>query len=291
MASQTQLGFIDIDIQHSERDGKSNTNTVPARDNVAGEEEGIHSEGDVVISESDDEWYQNIEDDENEGDSESNLDYANEEERNDGSESDQLDESYDQIVNVNSNEEIYIDRVMRGKIFERAADGRVQLEKGLLFLDVNEFREALQDYTIHEGFEIQRIKNEKTRVTARCVINGCTWRIHVSPTSDGVSYKIKTYNPDHNCIRTTRNSNANSTWIAKRLQSKLVADPEMSYCSMKAELLEKYGLEPANNMQLYRARIRVKEETKGTMQNPMTSYQLGLSLQGSQILEVWLRWR
>ncbi|WOL16958.1 hypothetical protein Cni_G25746 [Canna indica] len=263
MASQTQLGFIDIDIQHSERDGKSNTNTVPARDNVAGEEEGIHSEGDVVISESDDEWYQNIEDDENEGDSESNLDYADEEERNDGSESDQLDESYDQIVNVNSNEEIYIDRVMRGKIFERAADGRVQLENGLLFLDVNEFREALQDYTIQEGFEIQRIKNEKARVTARCAINGCTWRIHASPTPDGVSYKIKTYNPDHNCIRTIRNSNANSTWIAKRLQSKLVADPEMSYCSMKAELLEKYGLEPANNMQLYRARRRVKEENQG----------------------------
>ncbi|WOL17335.1 hypothetical protein Cni_G26126 [Canna indica] len=254
----------------SERDDKSNTNTVPARDNVAGEEEGIHSEGDVVVSELDDEWYQNVEDDENEGDSESNLDYVDEEERNDGSESDQLDESYDQIVNVNSNDEIYIDRVMRGKTFERAArlpvldvNGRVQLEKGLPFLDVNEFREALQDYTIQEGFEIQRIKNEKARVTARCAINGCTWRIHASPTSDGVTYKIKTYNPDHNCIRTTRNYNANSTWIAKRLQSKLVADPEMSYCIMKAELQEKYSLEPANNMQLYRTRRRVKEENQG----------------------------
>ncbi|WOL19958.1 hypothetical protein Cni_G28760 [Canna indica] len=37
----------------------------------------------------------------------------------------------------------------------------------------------------------------------------------------------------------------------------------MSYCSMKAELLEKYGLEPTNNMQLYCARRKVKEENQG----------------------------
>ncbi|WOL13317.1 hypothetical protein Cni_G22087 [Canna indica] len=125
---------------------------------------------------------------------------------------------------------------MRGKAFERAVDGKVQLEKGLLSLDVNGFREGklfrtIQYYNkIQEGFEIQRIKNEKARVTARCAIDGCTWRIHASPAPDGVTYKIKTYNPYHNCIRTTRNSNASSTWIAKKLQSKLVADPEMSYC-------------------------------------------------------------
>ncbi|WOK97555.1 hypothetical protein Cni_G06263 [Canna indica] len=269
--------------------------TLAPTNNVASEEEGVHSEGDVVISESDNEWYQNVEHDENEGDSESDLDYVDEEEMHDGSESDELDESYDGIVNVNSNEdrqEIYIDRVMRGKTFESVADGRVQLEKGLLFLDVNEFREALEDYTIQEGFEIQRIKNKKARVTARCAIDGCTWCIHASPTPDGVTYKIKTYNPDHNCIRTTRNSNASSTWIAKKLQSKLVADPEMSYCSMKAELLEKYGLESTNNMQLYRTRRNVKEENQG---NHAKSYDKlpawAKGLQGSQILEVWLRWR
>ncbi|WOL13316.1 hypothetical protein Cni_G22086 [Canna indica] len=57
--------------------------------NAASEEEGVHSEGDAVISESD-EWYQNVEHDENEGDSESDLDYVDEEERHDGSESDEM---------------------------------------------------------------------------------------------------------------------------------------------------------------------------------------------------------
>ena len=59
---------------------------------------------------------------------------------------------------------------------------------------------------------------------------------------------------------TTLNSNATSTWIVKKLQSKLVADPDMSYSSMKDELLEKFRLELSNQMQLYRVRRKVKEE-------------------------------
>ncbi|WOL13672.1 hypothetical protein Cni_G22445 [Canna indica] len=180
MASQTQLGFIDIDIQHSERDGKSNTNTVPTRDNVAGEEEGVHSEGMLSL----------------------------------------------------------VNQMMNGKLFRT-----IQYRKGLKF----------------RGLRMRRLELQ----LGVLLIYGCTWHIHASPTPDGVTYKIKTYNLDHNCIRTTRNSNASSTWIAKSLQSKLVADPEMSYCRMKAELLKKYGLEPTNNMQLYRARRRVKEENQG----------------------------
>ena len=82
---------------------------------------------------------------------------------------------------------------------------------------MNEFREALKDFIIQEGFEVLRVENEKARVTTKCAAEGCTWRIHACPTPDGVTYKIKTYNPEHNCIRTTLNSNATSTWIAKKL--------------------------------------------------------------------------
>ncbi|XP_057452869.1 uncharacterized protein LOC130744726 [Lotus japonicus] len=123
--------------------------------------------------------------------------------------------------------------------------------------------EPEQDFSIQEGFEIKRIKNDKTRVTAKCAADGCSWRIHASPTPDGKTYKIKTYNLLHSCIRTSKNSNATSTWIANKLESKLKADPNMSYASMKQELLDNYGIEPSNVAQLYRARKRVRQDSKG----------------------------
>ena len=42
------------------------------------------------------------------------------------------------------------------------------LEKGLLFRDIHHFRKVLKNFIIQEGFEILRLKNEKSRVTAIC---------------------------------------------------------------------------------------------------------------------------
>ncbi|KAG5100045.1 hypothetical protein JHK82_045097 [Glycine max] len=54
-----------------------------------------------------------------------------------------------------------------------------------------------------------------------------------------------------------KNSDANSTWIAKKLASLLVVDPHISYPTMRQVLLEKYGIMPSNDMQLYRAKRKV----------------------------------
>ncbi|KAG4996749.1 hypothetical protein JHK84_027787 [Glycine max] len=47
-----------------------------------------------------------------------------------------------------------------------------------------------------------------------------------------------------------KSSDANSTWIAKKLTSLLVADPHINYPTMRQVLLEKYGIVPSNDMQL-----------------------------------------
>ena len=152
---------------------------------------------------------------------------------------------------------------MKGELFVHESNGKVKLEVGLLFGDVNEFRAALRDFIIQEGFEIKRIKNEKSRVTAKCASDGCCWRIHASPTPDGKTYKIKTYNPLHSCIRITKNSNVTSTWIATKLDGKLKAEPNMSYASMRQDLLDNYGVEPTYVTKLYRARQKARQDSKG----------------------------
>ena len=72
----------------------------------------------------------------------------------------------------------------------------------MVFTNVNEFREALRDFAIQEGFELVRVKNDKIRVTAHCASDGCPWRIYAAITLDEITFRIKTF-----------------TWIARKLRA------------------------------------------------------------------------
>lgn len=97
--------------------------------------------------------------------------------------------------------EDYVDgtRGMHGKPYVMDDNIDTKLEAGMVFVDVKAFREALQQFVVEGGFDIIRLKNEKSRVTAICAAKGCTWRIHASPTPDGKTYIIKTYESTHMC--------------------------------------------------------------------------------------------
>ncbi|KAF8393878.1 hypothetical protein HHK36_020076 [Tetracentron sinense] len=126
--------------------------------------------------------------------------------------------------------------------------------------DIN--REALRDYITEEGFEIVRDKNEKARVTAHCLGEGCLWRIHASPLPDGVTYKIKTFQSEHTCVRATKNTNATSVWIAKKLVKRLRANLTMKIDGIRSEIRETYEIE-TSKWQLYRARVKARDEIEG----------------------------
>ncbi|KAL0346023.1 UNVERIFIED_CONTAM: hypothetical protein Sradi_4433600 [Sesamum radiatum] len=69
---------------------------------------------------------------------------------------------------------------------------KIKLEKGMVFTNVDMFREVLKEYVIREGFQVKRIKNEKSRVTTVFAAEGCSWRVHASPLPDGETFMIKT---------------------------------------------------------------------------------------------------
>ncbi|KAA8519515.1 hypothetical protein F0562_013771 [Nyssa sinensis] len=110
-----------------------------------------------------------------------------------------------------------IHKAMKCKTFQFKEWEKIQVQAGMVFDNVDKFREALKDYVIQEGFQIIRDKNEKSRFTAHYGERGCKWRIHATPMIDGITYKIKKYCKDHSCIRNPRNVEANSSWIAKKL--------------------------------------------------------------------------
>ncbi|KAG5060150.1 hypothetical protein JHK87_001179 [Glycine soja] len=67
----------------------------------------------------------------------------------------------------------------------------------------------------------------------------------------------------HGIIQIMHLGNPIEAWISKKLESILVADPNISYSTMKQVLLDKHGLEPSNLMQLYREKTKVHETTRG----------------------------
>lgn len=119
-----------------------------------------------------------------------------------------------------------------GVEFHVGEQGKIKLAKGLLFENVDKFREALRDYTIQEGCTIVRLKNEKSRVTCECGALDWNWRVHASPLPDGVTYMIKSYNREHTCLSGSKSVEANSTWIAKKLDASLRANPKMTLDAM-----------------------------------------------------------
>ncbi|KAK3184792.1 hypothetical protein Dsin_032078 [Dipteronia sinensis] len=80
----------------------------------------------------------------------------------------------------------------RGKPYKKAEGGRVVLEVGQLFNNLQHFRQVLRDFMVQEGFKLKRIKNDKERYTAECAYEGCSWRIHSSPVNDKTTFMIKT---------------------------------------------------------------------------------------------------
>nr|XP_027101234.1 uncharacterized protein LOC113720767 [Coffea arabica] len=151
---------------------------------------------------------------------------------------------------------------LRGKMWTYNRKEDIEFKKGQLFTNVDAFRAALKDFVIQKGFPLQRLKNEKSRCTAKCGIDGCKWRIHASPLADSVTYMIKSYTPEHTCVMDSKNREATSDWMAKKLVAVMRDHPDISRKGIEAEML-KYGVHPSKQ-QVYRAREKAREEIEGT---------------------------
>ncbi|KAK4391754.1 hypothetical protein Sango_1953200 [Sesamum angolense] len=106
-----------------------------------------------------------------------------------------------------------------------------------------------------------RMRNEKTRVTGHCSVKDCPWRIHASPLADGVTFQIKTYVPNHTCVRSDATKEASVEWIAGKIENVLRENPGMKPRGIKNEL-KKYGVNP-QYMQIYRARKKAMGSIEG----------------------------
>ncbi|KAL5738252.1 hypothetical protein ACOSP7_031013 [Xanthoceras sorbifolium] len=151
-------------------------------------------------------------------------------------------------------------RRTRGKPFNQAPDGKVELEVGQLFHSLQHFRQVLRDFVVQEGFELKRIKNARERFTAKCGVAGCSWRIHASRVDSRSTFMIKTLTNRHCCMKVHKNQEANAVWVARRFKALIEENPEISIQFLGKEIHRIYGL-TLPKYTLYRAKNRVLNVT------------------------------
>lgn len=64
------------------------------------------------------------------------------------------------------------------------------LEVCMKFPNVQVFRDALIDWVVRNEYQLDFLKNERERVTAKCMAEGCKWRIHASQVKKGPLFQV-----------------------------------------------------------------------------------------------------
>ncbi|KAK4395264.1 hypothetical protein Sango_1680700 [Sesamum angolense] len=129
--------------------------------------------------------------------------------------------------------------------------------------DAKQFREVLRDWCVRNGYDIEFIKNETSRITAKCKVDGCEWRIHASPIMKGPTFQIKTLKGNHTCARTYQNSLAKATYLATRMESSIRDHPDIPIQQLKNRILRKCNVE-VSRFKVLRAKKKALEAIRGS---------------------------
>ncbi|KAI6692690.1 hypothetical protein NL676_020400 [Syzygium grande] len=119
-----------------------------------------------------------------------------------------------------------------------------ELSVGQEFPDVKSCRRALRDTAIALHFEIQTIKSDKTRFTAKCASEGCPWRIHAAKLPGVPTFTIRTINDNHLCggISHLGHQQASVQWVANSVEQRLRENPNCKPKEILEEIHRVHGI-------------------------------------------------
>ena len=90
---------------------------------------------------------------------------------------------------------------------------KFEFKLGMEFNSLREFKDAIIEWNVLNGYEFDFIKNESYRVRVVCK-SRCGYLVLCSKVGDRHTYQIKTLKPKHTCGKTTKNKSASSRWVA-----------------------------------------------------------------------------
>ncbi|MQL85859.1 hypothetical protein Taro_018382, partial [Colocasia esculenta] len=103
----------------------------------------------------------------------------------------------------------------------------------------------LTNYAITRGFNWKYLKNDNVRLTVRCYVDVCPWRLHASVVHEDPEFAIKTLNNIHSCgcdIMSDGHPRTSKKWVANAMKGKLVDKPTYRASEMMRDIRRDYGI-------------------------------------------------
>ncbi|XP_038704873.1 uncharacterized protein LOC120000806 [Tripterygium wilfordii] len=147
------------------------------------------------------------------------------------------------------------------------ASPNYELSVGQEFSDVKSCRRALRDTAIALHFEIQTIKSDKTRFTAKCATEGCPWRIHAAKLPGVPTFTIRTIHESHTCggISHLGHQQASVQWVANSVEQRLMENPSYKPKEILEEIHRIHGI-TLSYKQAWRGKERIMAAMRGSFE-------------------------
>ncbi|KAJ9695944.1 hypothetical protein PVL29_008285 [Vitis rotundifolia] len=142
-----------------------------------------------------------------------------------------------------------------------------ELVVGQEFSDVQSCRRALRDTAIALHFEIQTVKSDKTRFTAKCASDGCPWRIHCAKLPGVPTFTIRTIHESHTCGGITHlgHQQASVQWVASSVEQSLKENPHYKPKEILEEIHRVHGI-TLSYKQAWRGKERIMAAVRGSFE-------------------------
>ncbi|KAM7496061.1 hypothetical protein LguiA_020475 [Lonicera macranthoides] len=142
-----------------------------------------------------------------------------------------------------------------------------ELAVGQEFPDVTSCRRALRDTAIALHFEIQTVKSDKTRFTAKCASEGCPWRIHAAKLPGVPTFTIRTIHTEHSCggISHLGHQQASVQWVANSVERRLKENPQCKPKEILEEIHRVHGI-TLSYKQAWRGKERIMAALRGSFE-------------------------
>ncbi|GFP99760.1 hypothetical protein PHJA_002120100 [Phtheirospermum japonicum] len=142
-----------------------------------------------------------------------------------------------------------------------------ELHVGQEFTDVKACRRALRDTAIALHFEMQTIKSDKTRFTAKCATENCPWRIHAAKLPGVPTFTIRTIVDNHTCggIQHLGHQQASVQWVASSVEQRLRENPNYKPKEILEEIHRTHGI-TLSYKQAWRGKERIMAAMRGSFE-------------------------
>lgn len=142
-----------------------------------------------------------------------------------------------------------------------------ELHVGQEFPDVKSCRRAIRDAAIACNFEIQTVKSDKTRFTAKCASEGCPWRIHAAKLPGVPTFTIRTIRESHACggIAHLGHQQASVQWVANSVEERIRENPNYKPKEILEEIHRVHGI-TLSYKQAWRGKERIMTAVRGSFE-------------------------